>query len=71
MLLKGKYCKCNKRHTVHSYITSAQTSLGLFVYKKKKIYAWFIVLGSLMPNSDPCQDLIDCSINISKAKNKE
>lgn len=36
MLLKGKYCKCNKRHTVHSYITSAQTSLGLFVYKKKK-----------------------------------
>lgn len=49
-----------------------QGQVSLFSQKKKgQIYAWFIVLDSLMPNSDPCQGLIDCSINTSKAKNEE
>lgn len=60
-----------KSYTVHSYVTFAQPRSGLCVYKKKKSMHDSLYWAALMANSDPCQDLIDCSINTSKEKSEE
>lgn len=43
----------------------------LFTIPKENESMWFIVLGSLIPNSDPYQGLIDCSIEIHQNKGEE
>lgn len=59
---------------MHLYVTFAQPSSVLFAYQKKEKSNSMhdsLYWAPLMANSDPCQGLVDCSINTSKGKKKE
>lgn len=63
-----------KTHAMHLQEPFALPRSGLFVYQKEgesKSMHDSLCWSPLMDNSDPCQDLIDCSINTSKEKNEK
>lgn len=62
-----------KTQAMHLQELFARPRSGLFVYQKEgesKSMHDSLYWSPLMDNSDPCQDLIDCSINTPKEKMK-
>lgn len=72
--LKCRHCMYYENPCNASEEPFARPRSGLFVYQKEgesRSIHDSLYWSPLMDNSDPCQDLIDCSINTSKEKNEK